>query len=185
MKQGTLGGHAGKSLAYGAQGGSVVVQGAADARAGVRLAGARVVILGEGVPTPAESRSWWDSAAIKGFGFEYMTRGEALVLGDPGPWLAAGMTGGVIYLRQHPEAGLTRAFFISRLSSAARVSVQSLGFEDVAVIGALLGEAQSALRASGQEERALAIGKLNDNLLDNFVKVTPAGEQLDQAISTE
>ncbi len=185
MKRGTLGGHAGKSLAYGAQGGAVVVQGAADARAGVRLAGARVVILGEGVPTPAESRSWWDSAAIKGFGFEYMTRGEALVLGDPGPWLAAGMTGGVIYLRQHPEVGLTRAFLASRLSSAARVRVQSLGWQDAPVIEELLREAQSALRASGEEERAVAVGKLKDNLLDNFLKVVPVREQLDQAISTE
>ena len=26
-----------------------------------------------------------------------MTNGRALVLGDPGPWICAGMTGGVVY----------------------------------------------------------------------------------------
>ncbi len=44
---------------------------------------------------------------IKGFAFEYMTNGRALVLGDPGPWICAGMTGGVVYLRHDSSLGLT------------------------------------------------------------------------------
>ena len=36
-----------------------------------------------------------------------MTNGRALVLGDPGPWMLAGMTGGVVYLRHDSSLGLT------------------------------------------------------------------------------
>ena len=36
-----------------------------------------------------------------------MTNGRALVLGDPGPWICAGMTGGVVYLRRDSNLGLT------------------------------------------------------------------------------
>ena len=36
-----------------------------------------------------------------------MTNGRALVLGDPGPWICAGMTGGVVYLRHDSSLGLT------------------------------------------------------------------------------
>lgn len=185
MKQAGLGGHAGKSLAYGAQGGTVVVQGAADSRAGVRLAGARVVIMGDGLPTPRSGRSWWDSAAIKGFGFEYMTRGEVLVLADPGPWLGAGMTGGVIYLRHDPAEGLSREYLQSRISSSASVSLQPLSVEDYAAIEGLLGEAGAALTASGQEERAAELRSLGRNPAEHFLKVVPKREQLDQQISTE
>jgi glutamate synthase (NADPH/NADH) large chain len=185
MKRGRWGGHAGKSLAYGAQAGVVVVQGAADARAGVRLAGAQVVILADGVPSPVQSRSGWDSASIKGFGFEYMTRGEALVLGDPGPWLAAGMTGGVIYLRHDPAQGLTRSFLQSRLARSAKVSIESLAPEDSRAVADLLQQARSALHASGQEDRAAGIMELEADLDRNFVKVVPLREQMDQEISTE
>ena len=48
------------------------------------------------------------NANIKGFAFEYMTNGRGLVLGDPGPWICAGMTGGVVYVRHQPEMGLTK-----------------------------------------------------------------------------
>ena len=36
-----------------------------------------------------------------------MTNGRALVLGDPGSWICAGMTGGVVYLRRDSNLGLT------------------------------------------------------------------------------
>ena len=38
-----------------------------------------------------------DRANLKGFAFEYMTAGRAVVLGDPGPWFCAGQTGGRVY----------------------------------------------------------------------------------------
>ncbi len=40
--------------------------------------------------------------SLKGYAFEYMTSGRALVLGDIGPWACSGMTGGVIYQRIQP-----------------------------------------------------------------------------------
>lgn len=183
MRNGGLGGHVGKSLAYGAQGGTVVVQGSADARAGVRLAGARVIIMGDGLPKP--SPSGWASAAIKGFGFEYMTRGEGLVLADPGPWLASGMTGGTIYLRHHPEAGLTKAWLRSRISRSARVELKEVEDLDVPTLRELLDEARSALLNTGQAKRAEEVARLAADPMGYFVKVVPQQLQTDQEVSTE
>ncbi len=185
MKNGRYGGHVGKSLAYGAQGGVIVVQGAADSRAGVRLGGARVIIMGDGLLNPCDSRSWWDTAAIKGFGFEYMTQGEVLVLADPGPWLAAGMTGGTIYLRHDESVGLTQEFLSSRLSRSAHVVIQELDPKDYEPIAGLLNEAVSALMASDQKARADEIAALAGNIPGSFLKVVAALEQLDQDVVTE
>lgn len=185
MKNEGRGGHVGKSLAYGAQGGVIVVQGSADSRAGVRMAGARLVILGDGLPLPASAQGWWESAAIKGFGFEYMTRGEALVLADPGPWLAAGMTGGTIYLRRDDRAGLTPTYLASRLSSAAQAVLKELQAEDTPVVEGLLEEASQALRYAGQLARARQLQGLFTDLTQRFVKIVPSREQLDQEIATE
>jgi len=79
-------GSVGKSFAYGAQGGTFFVQGNADSRAGIRLSGADVVIGGEITAPIDDSRGGIATRAnIKGFAFEYMTNGRAVVLGDPGP----------------------------------------------------------------------------------------------------
>ncbi|NMP22389.1 glutamate synthase-related protein [Sulfobacillus harzensis] len=184
MKHRGMGGHVGKSLAYGAQGGTIVVQGSADARAGVRLAGARIIIMGDGLPVPKEGQGW-RSAAIKGFGFEYMTRGQGLVLADPGPWLASGMTGGVIYLYKDDAAGLTEAWLRSRLAQSARVSLTPVVEQDEASLRDLLGEAESALRHTEQHERADIIRRLAGDPLGHFLKVVPEVAQTDQEVSTE
>ncbi len=184
MKSRGLGGHVGKSLAYGAQDGTIIVQGGADARAGVRLAGARIVIMGDGLPDPG-SGGWWESAAIKGFGFEYMTQGEAMVLADPGPWLAAGMTGGIIYLLHDPGRGLTEAFLRTRLSRGAAVKLQAVQSADAGPIQALLRHAVEALEASGQPERVSDLEPLLRDPLSHFLKVVPEAGGLDQQISTE
>jgi glutamate synthase (NADPH/NADH) large chain len=60
-------GSVGKCFGYGAQRGRFYVQGGADARAGIRLSGADVLFGGD----------------LRGFAFEYMTGGRAVVLGDP------------------------------------------------------------------------------------------------------
>ena len=63
-------------------------------------------------PIPAsEHGNIGSNANIKGFAFEYMTNGRGLVLGDPGPWICAGMTGGAIYIRHQPEMGLTKGHY--------------------------------------------------------------------------
>lgn len=179
------GGHVGKSMAYGAQGGLFIVQGGADARAGIRLAGADIVILAQGIPTPKDAASLWDSAAIKGFGFEYMTRGRGLVLGDPGPWLASGMTGGVIYVKHSPEDGLTVDFLRSRLAESAKVSIVPLSAPDITAVRDLLTPALQVLRTTNQEDAADALQRIWDTPDAAFVKIVPSSEQVDPSLSTE
>ena len=90
-----LDGSVGKSLLYGAQGGTFYIQGDADSRACIRLSGADVVIGGRlRGPIDDSQGNIAGRANLKGFAFEYMTLGRAIVLGDPGPWSGSGMTGG-------------------------------------------------------------------------------------------
>lgn len=179
------GGHAGKSIAYGAQGGVIVVQGAADARAGIRLAGAQLIIMGDGLPDPLEAKGFWDSAVIKGFGFEYMTRGIGMVLGDPGPWIGSGMTGGTLYLRRDDARGLTHDFLQSRLAKNSKVHLSRIDHGDVEVIQELLQQVFTALDESGQEHRRGVWLPLWNNPRDHFLKMVAEGEQADPAVSTE
>ena len=87
-------GSVGKSFAYGAQRGRLFVQGSADSRFCIRLSGADVVLGGEPAEPLDDARGCVvDRANAKGFAFEYMTSGRAVVLGDIGPWACAGMTG--------------------------------------------------------------------------------------------
>src|SRR5438445_4035310 len=72
-------GAVGKCFAYGAQRGRFLVQGGADARAAIRLSGAEVVFGGD----------------LRGFAFEYMTGGAAVVLGHPRRCNGRGPMGGV------------------------------------------------------------------------------------------
>ncbi len=113
-------GAVGKCFAYGAQAGLFIVQGDADSRAGIRLSGADLVIGGR--LRGAVRDDYGNIAAranIKGFAFEYMTSGRGLVLGDPGPWLCSGMTGGVVYLLIDEELGLTTEALRRRLATGA------------------------------------------------------------------
>ncbi len=180
-----IGGHVGKGVGYGAQGGRIVVQGAADARAGIRLSGADLIILGQGVPSPRQSSSFWNSAVIKGFGFEYMTRGRGLVLGDPGPWLASGMTGGVVYLKHDDQQGLSIEFLRTRLARGARVSLVPLGSGDRQSVQELLHVAQTILRDEGHIEGHAALEELADDPGRWFVKLIPLAQQSASDISTE
>src|SRR5258708_16281748 len=77
-----LNGSVGKSFAYGAQRGKLYVQGSADSRFCIRLSGADVVLGGEPEEAIDDSRGGIVGRAnAKGFAFEYMTSGRALVLG--------------------------------------------------------------------------------------------------------
>jgi glutamate synthase domain-containing protein 3 len=110
-------GSVGKSLAYGAMGGMVIVQGNADSRACVRLSGADVIIGGEILQPLNDSLGFIGARSnVKGFLCEYMTAGRVLVLGDPGPWMCAGMTGGVLYLRMQPHLNFDRQAIHRRLA---------------------------------------------------------------------
>ena len=81
-----LDGSVGKSLLYGAQGGRFYIQGDADSRACIRMSGADVVLGGRlSGPIDDSQGNMAGRANLKGFAFEYMTLGRAVVLGDPGP----------------------------------------------------------------------------------------------------
>jgi len=102
-------GSTGKSFGYGAIGGLMIVQNMADSRACIRLSGADVIFGGRITERVRdEEGNLACRAHLKGFAFEYMTGGRVVVLGDPGPWICAGMTGGVIYQCLYPELNFKR-----------------------------------------------------------------------------
>ena len=180
-------GSVGKGFGYGAQHGLLVAQGDADARAGIRLSGADIIIGGQlKHPIPEkEQGNIAVNANIKGFAFEYMTNGRGLVLGDPGPWICAGMTGGVIYLRHQPQAGLTKEALQRRIANGAKVSIESLSEQGIQDIQELLGKYVSLLKEQGQIDEATSLQEMLQEPSDHFVQVVPVKEQADPSVSTE
>ena len=147
-------GSVGKSFAYGAQRGRLFVQGNADSRFCIRLSGADVVIGGEPEGRLEDELGCVaDRANIKGFAFEYMTAGRAVVLGDPGPWFCAGQTGGRVYLRVNESWGLTREALIRRRGKGAKVALEDLDAEGVLDVQELLGHYAEELRATASPTR--------------------------------
>jgi glutamate synthase (NADPH/NADH) large chain len=162
-------GSVGKCFGYGAQRGRFFVQGGADARAGIRLSGADVLFGGE----------------LRGFAFEYMTGGRAVVLGDPGRWICSGMSGGVVYLRHDPSRGLDEAGLRERLAKGAKVNMRPASDQDRATLDELVGGYATLLQESGQAEAANAARALLDDVASSFRVVRPGVEIVDQSISTE
>jgi glutamate synthase (NADPH/NADH) large chain len=176
-------GSVGKSFAYGAQGGRLFVQGDADSRAAVRLSGGSVV-FGARPRGPLDGSA--QRANLKGFAFEYMTGGVAVCLGDPGPWMAAGMTGGVVYVRLWPELGLDLEALRRRLARGATcVADDALEEADRARVGDLLYEYADLLEESGQDEEALWVRSLLPPAPGAFARIRPRGAQVNQEVSTE
>ncbi|TCN18812.1 glutamate synthase-related protein [Mesobacillus foraminis] len=180
-------GSVGKGFGYGAQKGLLLAQGNADARAGIRLSGADMIIGGliEKPIPEIERGNIGSSANIKGFAFEYMTNGRGLVLGDPGPWICAGMTGGVVYLRHQPDMGLTKEAIHRRIAKGAKVSVEPLSSKGKSDIEEMLGQYLELMRRNGQDIEAAMLGDLLANPEDHFLQVVPVKEQADPSVSTE
>ncbi|MFL5826581.1 MAG: glutamate synthase, partial [Thermoleophilaceae bacterium] len=179
-------GSVGKSFAYGAQRGRLFVQGSADSRFCIRLSGADVVIGGEPEgPLRDQVGGIADRANIKGFAFEYMTAGRAVVLGDPGPWFCAGQTGGRVYLRVNDAWGLTREALAFRKGKGAKVSLEDLDAEGMLDVQELLGHYAEELRQTGQPDEALRILDLAADPRPHFVMSIPMREQTDPSVSTE
>ncbi|PWK14369.1 glutamate synthase-related protein [Tumebacillus permanentifrigoris] len=181
-----LNGSAGKGLGYGAQRGLFIVQGVADSRAGIRLSGADM-IFGQRMTEPLHDEYGMLGARsqIKGFAFEYMTNGRALVMGDPGPWICSGMTGGAVYLRLQPELGLTQQALRRRIAKGAKVSLVPLDRAGIRDVEELLTIYKSELLRSGQTEEAAIIEDLLISPAQNFVMIKPGHLQTDQDIATE
>ena len=180
-----LNGSVGKSFAYGAQRGRLFVQGSADSRFCIRLSGADVVLGGEPEHDLDDGRGCIvDRANAKGFAFEYMTSGRAVVLGDIGPWACAGMTGGRVYVRQN-AFGIERATIERRLGQGAKVELKDLDAEGLLDVDSLLTHYADELRASDQNEEADRVLKLAADAASNFLMVVPHKFQADPSISTE
>jgi glutamate synthase (NADPH/NADH) large chain len=179
-------GSVGKSLAYGGTAGIVIVQGNADSRACIRLSGADVIIGGE-IQKPLNDSLGFIGvrANVKGFLCEYMTAGRVLVLGDPGPWICAGMTGGVLYLRLQPHLHFDQAAIEHRLAKGAKVVIQEVNENDLKNLRDLLTIYADELKQNHQAEEAQkALGLLID-WKNTFVRVVPLGQQEDQRFATE
>ncbi|HEU4705690.1 MAG TPA: glutamate synthase-related protein [Solirubrobacterales bacterium] len=180
-----LNGSVGKSFAYGAQRGKLYVQGSADSRFCIRLSGADVVLAGQPEEPIDDSRgSLANRANAKGFAFEYMTSGRAVVLGDIGPWACAGMTGGRVYVRQN-AFNIDRAAIERRLGKGAKVELKDLDAEALIDLDDLLGGYAKELRATGQDDEAQRVLDLAADATSNFLMIVPLKVQADPSISTE
>ncbi|MDB5085057.1 MAG: glutamate synthase, partial [Bacilli bacterium] len=179
-------GSVGKGLAYGAQKGLFIIQGDADSRAGIRLSGADLIFGGE-VTHPVDDSLGMIAARanIKGFAFEYMTGGRAVVMGDPGPWICSGMTGGVIYVRIQPEMGLTDSVLRRRIAKGAKVSLQKIDEPGKRDLDELLGAYHRELVRSGQLGAADRVQSLMAHPEQHFYMIKPGVAQTDQDIATE
>jgi len=179
-------GSVGKSLAYGGTRGMVIVQGNADSRACIRLSGADVIIGGEILKPLNDSLGFIGARSnIKGFLCEYMTSGRVIVLGDPGPWMCAGMTGGVLYLRLQPHLNFDQAAIQRRLGKGAKVVVQEVGETDLQNLRELLTIYAEELKQNHQIEEAQKILNLLVDWKNTFVRVVPLGLQEEQRFATE
>jgi len=124
-------------------------------------------------------------ANIKGFAFEYMTAGRAVVLGDPGPWLCSGMTGGIVYCHLDEEMGMTRDALRRRIAKGASVEIRDLEEEDVAQIEELLLTYHRELLHSHQEEEADWVESAIARCRNRFVKIVPVAGDVPPRLITE
>ena len=149
--------------------------------------GADVVLGGEPrEPLNDRSGSLAARANCKGFAFEYMTGGRVVVLGDPGPWICSGMTGGVIYCRQNPDWNLDSSAIRRRLSKTAKVTML-----ETRRVGRGAGRRSAGQvptrrwRSPGSRRPRRALDALIAAPAEHFIALSPVTQQADPNISTE
>ncbi len=136
----------GNTLLYGATGGEVFLAGAAGERFGVRNSGCRAVIEGVG-----------------DHGCEYMTGGVVVVLGRTGRNFAAGMSGGLAFVRDDDRKFKSRC-------NLGMVDLEQIALdEDWATLKGMI-EKHLALTGSPRARQVLADW---ENERKKFVKVFP------------
>ncbi len=165
-------GSVGKAFAYGAQEGLFIVQGDADSRAGIRLSGADLVFGGTPrAPLDDRRGNWASRANLKGFAFEYMTSGRAVVFGDPGPWLCSGMTGGTIFFRLDPTMGLTEDAIQRRFAKGASARLSPVSDTGLESLSELIDSYAKVLSAHPAQEQAVRfVEALKEDLQGSFVQ---------------
>ena len=113
-------------------------------------------------------------------------RGRVLVLGDPGPWICAGMTGGVLYLRPQSNLNFDLQAIKRRISRGAKVVILNMEDSDESNLHTLLTEYAEELTRSQQPDEAEKALALRKNWHNSFVRIVPSGSrQLDQSVATE
>ena len=101
------------------------------------------------------------------------SRQRVLVMGDPGPWLGAGMSGGTIYQRVQPEMGLTIDAIRRCIAQVAIVDIHPLDDAGIADVRDLLGFYITTLEQNNQGEQAARLYTLMANPGDYFVMIAP------------
>ncbi len=114
-----------------------------------------------------------------------MTAGRAVVMGDPGPWICSGMTGGVVYIRLRPELGFDEAAVQRRLARGANVKIVPVAPADQGNLEELLCVYRETLIDANQHEEAALIDEILSRWDKEFIKVVPARQQVDQTVATE
>ena len=109
-----------------------------------------------------------------------MTSGRALVLGDPGPWMCAGMTGGVIYQRIQPEMNLTVDAIRSRIAPGATVDIFPLDDEGIADVQELLDTYITTLEDNRQADSVQHLYNLKSRPQDYFIRISPLEHEPEQ-----
>lgn len=142
---------AGNVIGYGATSGTLFISGVVGERFMVRNSGATAVVEGVG-----------DHA------LEYMTGGLAVILGETGRNLGAGMSGGTAYIWKLRHEKINKEAL-----SSGELEVGPLGSGDAEILWDLL-MAHHKETGSPLAERMLAD---RDNTLEGFVKITPRDYQ--------
>ena len=133
------------------------------------------MVLGGRIRTPVDDSlgNLAGRANLKGFACEYMTAGRVVVLGDPGPWLCSGMTGGVVYCHLDLELGFDREALRRRLARGAGVEIRDLEEGDVTQLEELLGKYARELQHSHQQDEADWLLEVIAKARSRFVKIVP------------
>ncbi len=110
---------------------------------------------------------------MKGFAFEYMTGGRAVVLGDPGPWMCAGMTGGVIYQCLYPDYGFNREALERRMARGANVTITKISKDGLNDVRELLGKYIEELEKGFQTDEVQDVSAILQEAGKRFVMINP------------
>ena len=142
------------------------------------MSGADVIFGGEiREPLRDELGGLGARANMKGYAFEYMTSGRALVLGDPGPWICAGMTGGVVYQRIQPEKNLTIEAIRRRIAPGSPVEIYPVDEKAQQDIHELLSHYIATLELNNQPEAVEHLYTLLKRPQNHFIKIAPPVRQ--------
>ncbi|MCL8209406.1 MAG: site-specific integrase [Actinomycetia bacterium] len=140
------------------------------------------VVLGDWPEGPLDGTM--ATASLKGYAFEYMTGGLVVTLGDPGPWMCAGMTGGVVVSLLHPDLGLDQQALKKRLAPGAKVSFRPPDDALWNQVTALLRDYALLLDGAGERRDAERVRSVLGQR-ERFVAIIPQHAQADPRISTE